>query len=474
MSAAAPSNLHSPLHQAAQRHPDALALKHGEHELSYSALSERVLALGQSLRANGLQHGDRLGVISSNRPEALMLYWACIDLGLLFCPVSPKFPEAQIQALLQQYQIRHIWTDSEQLLTSDMALDIDFSLKSHQQAPQIDTECWANIIFTSGSSGTPKAAVHSLSQHIASAEGAASRISLACNDRWLASLPLFHIGGLAIFNRCALAGACVVFPASDQPLNKQLLENHVTHVSLVSTQLQRLLQDHSDSLKYAKTLLLGGGAIAQPLLDRLAELGIPAFTSYGMTEMASQITTGKALGDGSSGQLLPGRELEIRDGEIWVKGQTLFKGYLQTDTSATQNNIFMPADDKGWFCTKDRGYWDDNGNLHITGRSDNMFVCGGENLQPEEVEAVLKRLPGVEDALVFPVADKEFGCLPGAIIKGEMPAQAQADAFICERIARFKRPRYYYPWPQQVAQTGLKVNRNQVVAAVRAQFNLTE
>ncbi|MCL1038892.1 o-succinylbenzoate--CoA ligase [Shewanella submarina] len=478
----------SPLHLAALTAPDSLAIKSGERELSYQQLSEHVLALGQQLTEKGLTTGDKLGVICSNRPEALMLYWACIDLGLLFCPISPKFPQTQILALLQQYDIRHLWSDdckflnnteSKHSLLPEPLTDLNFSAKSEltraETIPQIDPDTRANIIFTSGSSGTPKAAVHCLSQHIVSAKGSASLISLNSGDRWLASLPLFHIGGLAIFNRCALATACVVFATEGQSLPQQLITNKVTHVSLVSTQLQRLLQQHSDSLQYCKTLLLGGGAIPQPLLDKLADMGIPAFTSYGMTEMASQITTGKALGDGSSGKLLPGRELEIRNGEIWVKGDTLFCGYLTTNKQGeAAEQLQLAIDQDGWFCTRDRGYWDNKGNLHITGRSDNMFVCGGENLQPEEVEAVLKRFPGVEDALVFPVADKEFGCLPVAVIKGELPEQHKLDEFVAEQIARFKRPRSCFPWPEQEQPTGLKINRKQVIAEVRAQFNLAE
>ncbi|MGI2258446.1 o-succinylbenzoate--CoA ligase [Shewanella sp. GXUN23E] len=469
----------SPLHQAAVDAPQAIAVCAAGQQLSYQQLSQRVLALATSLSNQGLGRGDVLGVISSNRLEMLMLYWACLDIGALFCPVSPKFPPAQITTLLKRCGARYYWSDAglpgsgsnagpEQALTANplntaslTPLTLDFNAVATQTPAMLDDTQAANIIFTSGSSGMPKAAVHNLAQHMASAVGSASLIALTEGDRWLASLPLFHIGGLAILNRCAAARACVVFADAGQPLAQQLLSHQITHLSLVATQLQRLLQQAQDSLKYIKALLLGGGAIAQPLLDKLDTLGIHAFTSYGMTEMASQITTGKALGDGSSGKLLPGRELILRDGVIWVRGATLFMGYL-SDTGLERQ-----TDSQGWFCTKDRGYWDDAGHLHICGRSDNMFVCGGENLQPEEVEAVLKQLPGVEDALVFALADEEFGCLPAAIIKGQIPSQVQADEFICRHIARFKRPRAYFSWPAGVAQTGLKINRRQLIDAVR-------
>ncbi|MCF1437960.1 MAG: o-succinylbenzoate--CoA ligase [Shewanella sp.] len=457
----------SPLHQAAVEAPNALAVCTPDRQISYAELSRRISALAASLTEQGIKPGEVVGVISSNRLEMLMLYWACVDTGALFCPVSPKFPAAQIDALLNGCGAVRYWSSCKQELTN-YPLTLNFDAHTEQPPATVDFIRPANIIFTSGSSGTPKAVVHNLAQHVASATGSASLIALHQGDRWLASLPLFHIGGLAILNRCALARASVVFADTSQPLAQQLLTHHISHLSLVATQLQRLLNQAPDSLKYIKALLLGGGAIAQPLLDRLDESGIAAFTSYGMTEMASQITTGKALGNGSSGNLLPGRELTLRDGVIWVRGDTLFMGYL------SNVGLNRETDEEGWFCTKDRGYWDDAGHLHICGRSDNMFVCGGENLQPEELEVVLKQLPDVEDALVFALTDEEFGCLPAAIIKGRMPVQADADEFVCRHIARFKRPRAYFPWPEEVTQTGLKTNRNQVVDAVRQREGLAK
>ncbi|WP_252348029.1 AMP-binding protein [Shewanella algae] len=319
-----------------------------------------------------------------------------------------------------------------------------------------------NIILTSGSSGSPKAAVHCLNNHIANANGSRQLIPLASGDAWLLSLPLFHIGGLAILNRCALAAAAVVLPDNKLSMAAQLKRDAITHLSLVATQLQRLLDDCPESLMGVKCLLLGGGAIGQGLLDRLSSLKVKAFTSYGMTEMGSQITTGMARCDGSSGRLLPGRELKIEQGVIWVRGETLFMGYLQPD-----GRIVKETQD-GWFCTKDKGFWSQHGLLHIQGRVDNMFICGGENIQPEEVEAALKRHPAILDAIVFGEDNPEFGLLPAAILRYrsiEIPSEAELTAFLADKLARFKRPRHYYPWPQQVAE-GLKVQRKQLIAAV--------
>lgn len=510
------SELHalSPLHQAAVHSPEHPALiwhQDGTRlDLSYKSLSQKVIALGEQLNALGLSVGDRLACVDSNSIELIILYWACIDTGILFCPLSPRFPIEQIAELIKQHRLNYIWAGDEysplfshhqsqqtqapeQLFLSPelstTKLEFDFTATSLNSAVETSSTIAANIILTSGSSGKPKAAVHTLDNHLASAKGSSALIPLNAGDGWLLSLPLFHIGGLAILNRCALAGATVVMQDKEMSLSAQLSQDPITHLSLVSTQLVRLLdadagsgsgaesgtesgEKSSSCLKAIKSLLLGGGAIPLDLIDKLNTLSISSFTSYGMTEMSSQITTGPASDDGNSGQMILGREVKILDELIYVKGETLFLGYLNWQENQPQYDL--PLDAEGWFATKDRGYWDKQGNLHILGRSDNMFICGGENLQPEEIEAALKLHPDIEDAIVFPQSNNEFGNLPAAIIKFVDPKQGfisrgpeskTLEQFLDEHIARFKRPRAYYPWPE-IESVSLKVSRKQVIEAV--------
>ena len=463
------ANQLSPLHQSAQYFLSCAAIKTNGITLSYFQVSQLVLSIGAQLTQYGLREGSRLGVVSANNLEMILLYWACIDLGILYCPISYRFPAQQIDSLFKSYRISHYWSSTPQVgIHSSCPLKINFKEPDSKfDALFNGVDIYykpANIIFTSGSSGTPKAAVHSLKNHIASAKGSAKVIPLNIGDNWLLSLPLFHIGGLAILNRCVLAGACVVIKNDNCDLASQLMEDKISHVSMVATQLLRLLNENAESLNGLKALLLGGGAISNDLIMKLKGLNIPAFTSYGMTEMSSQITTGYATGDGSSGKLLVGRQLKIRDDIIWVKGNVLFCGYLQAD-----GTWFLEKDGEGWFCTKDCGYWNEHGNLQITGRSDNMFVCGGENLQPEEVENALRLHSDIEETIVFPIKDNEFGLLPAAIIKiknGELPNIESIENLFLKHIARFKRPRRYYLWPSNIEQAGLKINRKQIIDIV--------
>ncbi|MCG9731611.1 o-succinylbenzoate--CoA ligase [Shewanella sp. Isolate13] len=485
----------SPIHHIAKYQGDNPAYKYEGKTVSYQQLSQQVMAVAQQLSAQRLQRGDRLACISHNCPQLAALYWACVDSGILFCPISPRFAPQQIIELMQTHSYHSYWlgadTSANSTLTQALnhqkqfeSVTLDFIRQIQQPAPALEPHEAVNAILTSGSSGTPKAAAHSLANHIASAAGSSKLITLTAGDSWLLSLPLFHIGGLAILNRCALAGACVVFEDKSLSLAEQLTRDKVSHLSLVSAQLQQLLNaggdgsdgsdgesnTESDCLSQVKAMLLGGGAISADLLAELAKRNIKAYTSYGMTEMGSQITTGSARTDGSSGTLLSGRELKIIDGEIWVKGECLFLGYL------TEDGFNLPLDKDGWFYTKDLGHFDENGNLCIDGRADNMFISGGENIQPEEIETALKLHPLISDAIVFPVADAKFGNLPAAILKlneskldnsySRMPDEAELTEFLADKIARFKRPRQYYPWAE-VSSAGIKVIRKQVIEAVK-------
>ena len=148
------------------------------------------------------------------------------------------------------------------------------------------------------------------------------------------------------------------------------------------------------------------------------------------------------------------------DSEILVRGKTLFQGYFSKDTGVT-----LPLTPEGWFATRDLGKWDDEGHLHIIGRKDNLFISGGENIQPEEVESILCGLPGITQAIVVPITDREFGERPVAFISGHTDLRALENL-----LPRFKLPIRYFPLPEkfQVAKPSrkeLKMLASQLIAA---------
>jgi o-succinylbenzoate---CoA ligase len=254
--------------------------------------------------------------------------------------------------------------------------------------PLINPAAPAIVLFTSGSSGTPRPAVLTYGNMYHNACGANANLPLDQDDRWLLNLPLFHVSGLSILFRCLLARAAVVIAAAGESPLEALRRLRPTFVSMVPAQLHDLLTaPEGNALAGVKVVLLGGAPAPPALLAKAREHGWPVFPTYGMTETASQIATasttdGQRISADSSGNVLHGREVMLAgDGEILVRGPCLFAGYY------TPNGLVLPLDRDGWFHTGDLGTIDEFGRLTVLGRKDALIISGGENIQPEEVEA---------------------------------------------------------------------------------------
>ncbi|MBY6188039.1 o-succinylbenzoate--CoA ligase [Marinobacter hydrocarbonoclasticus] len=448
-----------PLHSAARRWSDAIAISGPDGDISYEVLDARAGALAHHLTEQGVRPGDHLGYLGQNRLEAILLLYAAMRLGAVLVPLSPRFPAAQRDQLLRELNVQWCWSEGE---LPEGVRAVSLTSAECGERWTVDAEAPLTLILTSGSSGHPKAAMHALKHHMAAAEGSHDQTPLNRDDRWLLSLPLFHIGGLAILFRCLSCGATAVLPAH-RDMASNLQHQRITHLSLVATQLVRLLEreDAAQVLASVSTLLLGGGAIPSRLLEQLKPFPIKVLTSYGMTEMGSQITTGPANDQGLSGFPLAGRQIRLNDGLIEVRGDCRFMGYY------ANGKLTKPFDAEGWFATRDRGLMVGE-QLKVLGRVDNMFISGGENVQPEAIEAVLKRCDGVEEAVVIPVADDEFGMLPVAVVKGDWAPQ-RWEKRVLKKLPRFMRPRHYLPWPETLNQIGLKVSRKAIAEYVGSQ-----
>jgi len=190
------------------------------------------------------------------------------------------------------------------------------------------------------------------------------------------------------------------------------------------------------------------------------QLGLNIYLSYGLTEMSSQVATGKVTDKAELGvKVLPYRQLSISpDGEILVKGEVLFKGYI------AGAKVNLPLENS-WFCTGDIGQQDRDGHLTVTGRRDNMFISGGENIHPEEIEKALLAIKGIEQVVVVPKEDKEFGQRPIAFIKftDDHLTEDELIQFLQAVLPRFKIPIAFYPWPQELISQGLKISRQELV-----------
>ncbi len=313
------------------------------------------------------------------------------------------------------------------------------------------------MTLTSGSTGLPKAVVHNVQAHLDNAKGVCNLMKFDCNQSWLLSLPLYHVSGQGIVWRWLYCGAQLHFPEDD--FYASLLKT--THVSLVPTQLQRLLDylQENPSISFAtRHILLGGAHIPTELTQKMVKYGIKTYSGYGMTEMASTVFAKQSDKKQGVGQPLLGREYCLVNDEIWLKGAGLAMGYWK------DRQIVPLTNNQGWIQTKDKGIWQE-GELVIIGRLDNMFISGGENIQPEEIEQVIIQHSSVNQVFVLPQKNKEFGQRPVALVDFNEPFSKSAVEnlmfFLQDKLARFKQPIAYYPLPLML-EKGIKISRKQL------------
>lgn len=283
------------------------------------------------------------------------------------------------------------------------------------------------LITTSGSTGNPKSVMLSDANLEAAVLASRSRIPLGPDDIWLACLPLQNIGGIAIFYRCAEAGAAVLLHREFDAARvlEEMGRHGVTHISLVPAMLARLLETGPPpaQLNYA---LVGGGPLSANLARQAQQAGWPICPTYGMSETTSQVATLASLPpdwcEGMVGPPLPGITVEIVDehglpvkgeGHIRMRGPCVMLGYANLTREAGHGLLH------GWFVSGDRGYFDEQGNLVVLGRHDDMLVSGGINVHPAEVERLLLACPGVIDVAVTALNDEVWGNLITALVVGE-------------------------------------------------------
>jgi O-succinylbenzoic acid--CoA ligase len=252
------------------------------------------------------------------------------------------------------------------------------------------------------------------------------------------------VGGFSLFIKGILAQAQICILENNKSYPEQFEKFHITHISFVSTQFIRYLEQDPSSKAFPRHILLGGSSIPVLALTKALELKLPIYKSYGMTEMGSQICTSKKLTQPEelpfSGSLLNYRELKIQDQKIFVRGPCLFKGYLKNNT------LEVPFDKEGWFFTKDFGVFQNN-QIQILGRADRIFQSAGENISPEIIEQALLKIPGVSKAYVCPEKDPVYGLRAVAYIEKELDLDNEAILKKLEmHLSGLYRPKALKPW----------------------------
>ena len=468
-------NLAMLLEMAAESFGDREAVRCGEVGWSYTALAAAARAAAREISASGCRHAALLDETSPAVPIALFgAAWA----GVPFVPLSYRATDAEIDGLLARVEPCHLVTEPVRAPRLDapparVAAARDAWLarlagEKDEAAPwPDDAEAIAILLFTSGTTGAPKAAVlrhrHLVSYILGAVEfGAAGE-----DESTLVAVPPYHVAGMAAILSSVYAGRRIVQLPHFEAREWIALaaRERVTHAFVVPTMLSRIvdaLAATPTALPALRALAYGGGKMPLPVIERAMELlpHVDFTNAYGLTETSSTVAllgpedhrAARESRDpavrrrlASVGRALPGVEVEVRDpsgeplavgehGEIWVRGEQVAGEYLERGSQLR---------DEGWFPTRDQGFVDAEGFVFLEGRLDDVIVRGGENLSPGEIEDVLRQHPAVADVAVVGVPDLQWGEAVAAVLvlrAGEAASAEEIRDFVRERLRSSRAP----------------------------------
>jgi len=418
-------------------------------DYTYAQLDYLAAQALHGLQGHGIKKGDCIALPSHADAKTIALLFAAWRLGAVVALISPSLPLETKLRHLQRIPLRLLIEDT----TSLIAASID-------ERRELELESVSLLLMTSGSSGDAKWAAFTLGQLFESAQTISRALNAQPQDRWLLSLPLHHVGGLGVMLRALISGGSIVLENRQLPYPDRIVSAQARFASLIPTQLYRLLQ--SGSAASSTHLLIGGAPISQQLYHQATEKKHQLSLTYGMTEMCSTVLlTSNPVWHQSIpylGHPLPGRAAKISSGEIFVAGQCLFSGYGYPPQS--------PAN--GWLATGDCGIYHEKYGFAVVGRKDFQFICSGENIQPEEIEVCLLSCPSIEQVIVVPLFDEEFGARPMAFIKGSL-SYDQIIAHASRFLPKYKIPVALAPLPK----TGnLKPNRIQLIEYANKNYHI--
>lgn len=447
--------------------------------LTYADLNDRAVAVASELAARGVAAGGRVALLAQNSIDFVVAMHGIMRLGAVVVPLNPRLTMDEVAWQLGDSAatelVCHPSTRSAATAATAAAglvapLELPIGAAAAPPPPLGDSHGAADalsLIYTSGTTGRPKGAILTYGNVWASAAGSACNIGVLPGDRWLACMPLFHVGGLSILLRSAIYGTTVVVhPAFDESaVNDALRDEGISLLSLVPTMLQRMLD--ADELPYPGTVravLVGGGPVTRELLTRALSRGLPVLQTYGLSEAASQVTTlapvDAAGHAGSAGKPLICTQVRIdaapgEPGEILVSGPTVTPGYFG-DPEATARAI-----EDGWLHTGDIGRMDSDGFLYVLDRREDLIVTGGENVYPADVEGHLLQHPLVHAAAVVGIPDGRWGQLvAAAVVAGAGFDPEEASAWLRQRMAAYKVPRRFAVVESLPATASGKVQRH--------------
>ena len=463
---------------------DREAVVDGERRLNYRELNQRVNRLAESLQGKGLKPGDRCAILAYNCLEYVEVIFAAAKLGLILVPLNWRLSSAELAFNLTDSSTETLLFDSEfedivvQLAKNTslkqmivlgsnpiLAADAYEALLSRQSGNEprttqpVGLDTPHIIMYTAGTTGRPKGAVLSQGAAFWNAINLTLDMNFTQNDRNLSVLPMFHIGGIGLFTLPVLymGGTVVIQRAFDPVVTLRLLEKeNITlffGVAVVFLFLIQHAEFNPDVFQNARVVMSGGAPLPVSLVRQYHEAGITLQQGFGMSEAAPSISTlCKDLAIEKAGSI--GRALfhvdtrvvdaDLKDvpvgevGELIIRGPNLMESYWERPDATNE------AFSGDWFHTGDMARMDQDGDLYIVDRKKDMFISGGENVYPAEVENAIFDMPQVAETAVIGIKDPKWGEVGLAVVAvkaGEKLAESQILDFLKGRLAKYKIPK---------------------------------
>lgn len=480
------------LNKRAELSPDAIAIIVEDREYTFKEMNDLAISFSKKFHNRGIRQNQVVGVLQSNTLEMVFTLHALMHIGAEIVLFNNRltneellwqFNDSKIEWLITEETYRHIesvYPQKEACLFIEQIQDMVES-ETFSILEEFDLNKTATIMYTSGTTGFPKGVMQTYGNHWWSAMGSMLNLGLQADDRWLCTVPLFHISGLSILYRSVIYGMSVILHKQfrEEEVNKAIIEQGVTITSVVTAMLNRLLYqlENRDYPTSFRCMLLGGGPAPLPLLEKCREKGIPVFQTYGMTETSSQIVTlspqysleklgsvGKALFPSQLKIVHDGKKsLPNEIGEIYVKGPNVTKGY------AHRPEVTEESFEHGWLKTGDMGYCDEAGFLYVVDRRSDLIISGGENVYPAEIESILMTHPAIFEAGVTRIEDEQWGQVAAAFVVLHDKEEVQPDdikQYCRSYLAPYKIPKYIYIVKQLTRNSANKLVRRELITLI--------
>ena len=470
------------LRDRARTTPQRVAIDSAGGLLTFAELDQRSEELAAAFLAGGLTRGDRVATLTATSPDHVIVFFACAKAGLCLLPLSWRLAPPELAYMLEDAEPALFLASPEhkRLAAATGHAHESLSDLTGDSPPTGPVETGVDeadpllLVYTSGTTGRPKGALLSQANCFWTNLSFDLVAGVGGDDVVLQVLPQYHVGGWNV--QAVLAwwkGARVVLEAAFEPARCLHLieEKRVTTMMGVPANYLFMAQDpafDAADLSSLRTAVVGGAPMPVPLLETWQRRGVEIVQGYGLTEAAPNVlclppedAVRKA---GSAGKPYPLVDVRLApDGELQVRGPNVFAGYWRNE-EATR----AAFTDDGWLRTGDIAECDDEGFYRIHGRLKDMYISGGENVYPAEVENVLAAHPAVADAAVVGVPDEQWGEAGVAFVV--LSAEASEDELVAHctsRLARFKVPRAVRFVDELPRNAMNKVQKDELAASLR-------